>query len=43
MGGGATDCTPPSKTANVDANGNLLKATPGATVTLQEIDFTGCS
>lgn len=43
MGGGATDCTPPSKTVNVDANGNPLKATPGATVTPKEIDFTSCS
>lgn len=43
MGGGATDCTPPSKTVNVDANGNPLKATPGAAVTPKEIDFTGCS
>ncbi len=43
MSGGATDCTPPSQTISVDANGNPLKVSPGTTVTPKEIDFTGCS
>jgi Domain of unknown function (DUF4382) len=40
---GGTDCAPPSKTTNLDANGNPLKVTPGARVTPQEIDFQNCS
>ena len=43
MSGGATDCTPPSQTVSMDANGNALKASPGTTVTPKEIDFTSCS
>jgi hypothetical protein len=43
LSGGATDCAPPSKTTSLDANGNPLKATPGATVMPKEIDFAGCS
>jgi hypothetical protein len=40
---GANDCMPPSKTTSLDAGGNQLKVSPGATVTPQEIDFKGCS
>jgi hypothetical protein len=43
LDGGTTDCAPPSRTTNLDANGNPLKATPGAKVTPQEIDFQNCS
>jgi hypothetical protein len=43
MSGGSTDCAPPTKTSNVDTNGNPLKALPGATVAPKEIDFAGCS
>jgi len=41
--GGMNDCMPSSKTTSLDAMGNPLKATPGATVTPMEIDFSGCS
>jgi len=40
---GANDCMQPSKTTSLDANGNPLKVSPGATVTPQEIDFKGCT
>jgi hypothetical protein len=40
---GANDCLQPSKTTSMDANGNPLKVSPGATVTTKEIDFTGCT
>jgi hypothetical protein len=43
MSGGAKDCTPPSQTISVDANGNPLKVSPGTAVTPKEIDLTGCS
>ncbi|MGA9972708.1 MAG: DUF4382 domain-containing protein [Candidatus Acidiferrales bacterium] len=43
LSGGTTDCAPPSKTTNLDANGNPLKVSAGATVTPQEIDFHNCS
>lgn len=43
MSGGAKDCTPPSQTIIVDANGNPLKVSPDTAVTPKEIDFTGCS
>lgn len=43
LSGGTTDCTPPSITTSLDVNGNLLKATAGATVKPKEIDFTGCT
>ncbi len=40
---GATDCMMPSITTSLDAMGNPLKVTPGATTTPMEIDFKGCS
>ena len=43
LSGGTPDCTPPSVTTNVDANGNPLKVDPGATVTPKELDFRNCS
>jgi Domain of unknown function (DUF4382) len=43
LSGGLIDCSPPSKTTSMDANGNPLKAIPGGTVTPHEIDFGGCS
>ena len=43
LSGGAGDCVPPSKTTNMDMNGNPLKASPGTTVSPKETDFTGCS
>jgi hypothetical protein len=43
MSGGTTDCMPPSKTTSLDASGNPLKVSPGATVTPKEFDFTGCT
>jgi hypothetical protein len=43
LGGGTTDCSPSSITTNLDANGNPLKVSPGATVTPQELDFRSCS
>jgi hypothetical protein len=33
---------PPSKSTNMDADGNPLKASAGAPVTPKEIDFEGC-
>lgn len=43
MGGGATDCSPPSVTVTQDSGGNPLKVVAGATVVPKEIDFSGCS
>ena len=43
LSGGADDCVPPSKTTNMDMNGNPLRASPGTTISPQDIDFTGCS
>ena len=43
LSGGLVDCSPPSKTASMDANGNPLKAIAGGTVAVHEIDFGGCS
>jgi hypothetical protein len=43
LSGGSTDCTQPTKTTNMDTNGNPLKALPGTTVTPKDIDFAGCS
>ncbi len=43
LGGGTTDCSPPSITTSLDANGNPLKVDPGATVTPQRLDFQKCS
>lgn len=40
---GANDCMQPSKTTSLDAGGNPLKVSAGATVTPQEIDFKGCT
>jgi hypothetical protein len=43
MSGGATICSQPSLTTNLDANSMTLKVTAAATTTAKEIDFTGCS
>jgi Domain of unknown function (DUF4382) len=43
LSGGTADCSPPSITTNLDANGNPLKVNPGVTVTPQELDFRNCS
>jgi hypothetical protein len=43
LSGGSTDCAQPTKTTNMDTNGNPLKALPGTTVSPMEIDFAGCS
>jgi hypothetical protein len=43
MSGGATICSMPSQTTNLDTNGVTLKVTAAATITAKEIDFTGCS
>ena len=43
LGGGATSCSPASKTTNLDGSGHALNAIPGATVSVGEIDFAGCS
>ncbi len=43
LGGGTADCSPPSITTNLDANGNPLKVNPGVTVTPKELDFRNCS
>ena len=43
LGGGAAECSPPSITTSLDANGNPLKVSPGVTVTPQELDFRNCS
>ena len=43
MSGGATICSMPSQTTNLDTNGVTLKVTAAATTTANEIDFTGCS
>jgi hypothetical protein len=43
LSGGASSCSPSSKTTNVTATGNALNALPGATVPVKQIDFTGCS
>lgn len=40
---GDSDCMPSTKTTNLDASGNPLKVTAGATSTVMEIDFPGCS
>ena len=40
---GDSDCMPSSKTTTLDASGNPLKVTAGATSTAMEIDFSGCS
>jgi hypothetical protein len=41
-GSGTPDCMPPSITTSLDASGNPLMVTPGATVKPKEFDFTGC-
>ena len=43
MSGGATICSMPSQTTNLDTLGMTLKVTAGATTTAKEIDFAGCS
>lgn len=43
MSGGATICSMPSQTTNLDTNGMTLKVTAGASTTAKEIDFAGCS
>jgi hypothetical protein len=43
LNGGTSSCSPSSKTVNIDASGNALKAVAGATMTVKEIDFAGCS
>ncbi len=43
MSGGATICSMPSQTTNLDTLGMILKVTAGATTTAKEIDFAGCS
>lgn len=43
MSGGTTMCSKPMQTTSMDSTGITLKVTPGATVTAQEIDFSGCS
>jgi len=43
MSGGATICSMPSQTTNLDTNGMTLKVTAGATTSAKEIDFAGCS
>jgi hypothetical protein len=43
LGGGATDCTPPSVTVTQDSGSNPLNALPAATITPKEMDFSGCS
>ena len=43
LSGGTADCSPPSITTSLDANGNPLKVDPGATVTPKELDFRNCS
>ena len=40
---GASDCAQPSQTTSLDANGNLLKVSPGAIATPKEFDYSGCS
>ncbi len=43
MSGGATICSMPSQTTNLDTLGMTLKVTASATTTAKEIDFAGCS
>ena len=43
LGGGTTDCTPPSITVTQDSSSSPLKAIAGTTIVPQEIDFTGCT
>jgi hypothetical protein len=43
LSGGTLNCTPSSKTTNLNSMGNPLKAIPGPPITPKEIDFTGCS
>jgi hypothetical protein len=41
--GGVKSCSPTSQTVSVDGSNNPLRALPGMTVTVKEIDFAGCS
>ena len=43
MSGGASICSMPSQTTNLDTLGMSLKVTAGATTTTKEFDFAGCS
>ena len=43
LSGGVSTCTPSSKTTTLDSSGDPLKADPSATVTVAELDFSGCS
>jgi len=43
LSGGTPSCSPSSNTINFDSTNKALKAVGGATVTVQEIDFAGCS
>ena len=43
LNGGTSDCVPSSVTTSQDASSNPLKAIAGTTVTVKEIDFSGCS
>ncbi len=43
LSGGTPSCSPSSKTISLDTSNNVLKAIGGATVTVKEIDFAGCS
>jgi hypothetical protein len=43
MSGGASICSMPSQTTNLDTLGMSLKVTAGATITAKEFDFAGCS
>jgi Domain of unknown function (DUF4382)/Carboxypeptidase regulatory-like domain len=43
MSGGATICSMPSQTTNLDTNGVTLKVAAAATTTAKEIDFSSCS
>jgi hypothetical protein len=43
MSGGATICSMPLQTTNLDTLGMTLRVTAGATTTAKEIDFAGCS
>jgi hypothetical protein len=43
MSGGATICSMPSQTTNLDTNGKPLAVIVSATTTAKETDFSGCS
>ncbi len=43
LSGGHSDCTPSFVITSQDASSNALKALAGTTVSVKEIDFSGCS